>query len=426
MQNAFPTKISEINATKYVKNLPSSKIIEQKSDFLQVPAKQSLQKDNYQHTSGPNYLSFKTAAEKLTPTSSMRLCTSSLSPRPSKQEDFYKKIFLPMPGFQAALLHSDCLLDYEIPEIRKYEEVYYLGEKNNKSLENTDCHGRYKPSIGDHLDYRYEIIESLGKGTFGNVFKCFDHKDTALVAVKIMRNVPKIQKQVPVELKNLTKIRETDLKDSKCIVKMKNYFNFRNHVCICFELLSMSLYQFLRKSEFLGVSKSLLKRISVQILIGLRHIHEIGLIHCDLKPENILLKQENKSSIKIIDFGSAVYNISDYPFYIQSRFYRAPEVILGVKYDNKIDIWSFGCILFELLTGLPLFAEENEKDQLKKIIQVIGLPSEDILRKAKRRKEVFKQSPSIEISNFKSFAGFSIKEIVNDPELFEFLMNCLQ
>jgi dual specificity tyrosine-phosphorylation-regulated kinase 2/3/4 len=83
------------------------------------------------------------------------------------------------------------------------------------------------------------------------------------------------------------------------------------------------------------------------------------IIHCDLKPENILLKEENKSGIKVIDVGSGCFEPKQLYTYIQSRFYRAPEIIFGIKYTSAIDIWSFGCILIELYTGFPLFPGEN-------------------------------------------------------------------
>lgn len=85
-------------------------------------------------------------------------------------------------------------------------------------------------------------------------------------------------------------------------------------------------------------------------------------MHCDLKPENVLLKKPNKSSIKIIDFGSSCFESERYYTYIQSRFYRAPEIMLGIPYTPAIDMWSLGCIVFECLIGVPIFAGENERD----------------------------------------------------------------
>jgi serine/threonine protein kinase len=87
----------------------------------------------------------------------------------------------------------------------------------------------------------------------------------------------------------------------------------------------------------------------------LNEIHANGVIHCDLKPENILIKSYSRSEIKVIDFGSSCFIHDHLSSYVQSRSYRAPEVILGCSYDYKIDIWSLGCILAELLTGYVLF-----------------------------------------------------------------------
>ena len=85
-------------------------------------------------------------------------------------------------------------------------------------------------------------------------------------------------------------------------------------------------------------------------------------MHCDLKPENVMLRQPNRSIIKVIDFGSSCLTDERIYTYIQSRFYRAPEVILGLPYGTPIDMWSFGCILDELLTGYPLFPGERNND----------------------------------------------------------------
>ena len=80
-------------------------------------------------------------------------------------------------------------------------------------------------------------------------------------------------------------------------------------------------------------------------------MREHNIVHCDLKPENILLRKINKSGIKIIDFGSGCFEDQKIYTYIQSRFYRAPEIVLGIPYSSAIDMWSFGCILYELYVG---------------------------------------------------------------------------
>jgi dual specificity tyrosine-phosphorylation-regulated kinase 2/3/4 len=126
-------------------------------------------------------------------------------------------------------------------------------------------------------------------------------------------------------------------------------------------------------------------------LQALKFLRDENIIHCDLKPENILLKSPDKSGIKIIDFGSSCFSDQKIYSYIQSRFYRAPEIITGIPYTTGIDMWSFGCILIELYTGIPIFPGESEKEQLALIMQVFGKPPLHILEHAQRRDTFFKE-----------------------------------
>ena len=339
------------------------------------------------------------------PTTNLLLRSGSLSPksfmpgRRGLEENNYKsKFHLPMPGTQALLLYPDSLSDYEKTEISKYEQVYFLGNKVGKINEGfTDSNGVYQVVFGDQLAYRYEPIELLGKGTFGHVYKSFDYKREIYVAVKILRKNPKVRRQGENEIKYLEMTNKEDPDDSKCLVRMLQCFEFRGHLCISFELLSINLYQFLRKSMYKGINLNLIKRIALQILIALRHLHSFGLIHSDLKLENILLKNEGKSSIKVIDLGSTLNYVNPLCSYMQSRYYRAPEVIIGAGFDNKIDIWSLGCMLVELFTGRVLFPGENEHDQLIRIMSVIGLPPRHILNRGKRRTVFFHEDCSAKI-----------------------------
>ena len=116
---------------------------------------------------------------------------------------------------------------------------------------------------------------------------------------------------------------------------------------------------------------------------------ENNIIHCDLKPENILMKKIDKSGIKIIDFGCGCFKNEKIYTYIQSRFYRAPEIVLSIPYTAAIDMWSFGCIIYELFAGTPLFAAEDEKDHMAYMMEIKGIPPRSVLVRSERRKVFF-------------------------------------
>lgn len=191
------------------------------------------------------------------------------------------------------------------------------------------------------------------------------------------------------ELKILSYLKEHDPDDANNIIRIKDYGIFRKHLIIAFELLSINLYEFIKNNNFQGLSLGLIRRFAIQILQALKYQRDHGIIHCDLKPENILLKQPNKSGIKLIDYGSSCFQNQRIYTYIQSRFYRAPEIILGVPYTTSIDMWSFGCILAELQSGFPLFPGENEMDQLAYIMEIKGEPEDYLLELSSRRKLFF-------------------------------------
>ena len=127
---------------------------------------------------------------------------------------------------------------------------------------------------------------------------------------------------------------------------------------------------------------------NTQVLALLR---ELGICHCDLKPENILLQNLHSPAIKLIDFGSACYATRPLHTYIQSRFYRSPEVMLGCQYGTQIDMWSFGAIVGELFLGLPLFPGETEYNQMHRIVKMRGVPPEELLLTAPLAKRFFER-----------------------------------
>ncbi|XP_027345337.1 dual specificity protein kinase YAK1 homolog isoform X2 [Abrus precatorius] len=235
---------------------------------------------------------------------------------------------------------------------------------------------------------RYIVKDVLGHGTFGQVAKCWDSDTNSFVAVKIIKNQPAYYQQALVELN-----KKYDPEDKHHIVRIYDYFVYQRHLCICFELLDTNLYELIKMNHFRGLSLGIVQLFSKQILCGLALLKEAGIIHCDLKPENILLctSTVKPAEIKIIDFGSACMENRTVYSYIQSRYYRSPEVLLGYQYSTAIDMWSFGCIVAELFLGLPLFPGASEFDLLKRMIEILGgQPPDYVLRDAKNTSKFFK------------------------------------
>ena len=131
----------------------------------------------------------------------------------------------------------------------------------------------------------------------------------------------------------------------------------------------------------------------------MKFLNQERIIHCDLKPENILLVKPYKSLIKLIDFGSSCFEHERLYTYIQSRFYRAPEVILGISYKMSIDMWSLGCIIAELIIGYPLFPGENEYEQLLCIMEMLGLPPSHMIEACSKKNEYFCNGDAIVVPN---------------------------
>ena len=132
------------------------------------------------------------------------------------------------------------------------------------------------------------------------------------------------------EAKLLLLLKENDPDGAERVVKLQDYFVWRNHLCIVFDLYSINLYEFIKMYDYQGFDYGLIRRFAIQLLSGLRYLKHLGIIHCDLKPENILMKQKDKSGIAIADFGSGCLENEIVYTYIQSRFYRAPDIMLGV------------------------------------------------------------------------------------------------
>lgn len=217
------------------------------------------------------------------------------------------------------------------------------------------------------------------------------------------------------------------------MINFTQSFYFRGHLCISTELLSMNLYELIKAYEFKGFPLTLIRRFAKQILSSLVMLKGKRVIHCDLKPENILLAHPLHSEIKVIDFGSSCFENEKVYTYIQSRFYRSPEVILGMSYGMPIDMWSLGCILAELLTGYPIFPGENEQEQLACIMEIFGPPEKHLIEKSSRKKLFFDSlgKPRVTVSSKGRRRRPSSKTLqqalkCDDDAFLDFISRCLR
>jgi len=365
----------------------------------------------------------------------IRMSASSLL----KTTENQAKSEFPVTPKTAVQQYGQTLTDYEKQEIADFQLIYYLPKGDLKAVSDPnlpnmgfdDDRGDLIIAPSTHIAYRFQVQTTLGKGSFGQVLRCFDHKRKEEIALKVLRNKKRFQQQGAVEVRVLEMLRDADWEDTMGIVRLKSHFRFRRHICMVFELLSWNLYDLLRSNGYLGLSALLVKRITTQLLVSLKYIREKQVIHCDLKPENVLLRANNRSLIKLIDFGSACFLENRLYTYIQSRFYRSPEIILGAAYGFPIDMWSLGCLVAELLSGRPLFHGEDEQEQLQSIMEVLGVPPEAVLRNCSRRLFFFSEEnePKLKANSrgkVKNPGTKPLEEVVDgETPVVDFVRRCL-
>lgn len=183
--------------------------------------------------------------------------------------------------------------DHERKEVLDFDQIYFTpsrrvtrpagGAMYNHGYD--DERGDYIVVEGDHLCYRYEVGVVLGKGSFGQVVQCRDHKTGGSVAVKIIRNKKRFHAQALIEVKILQQLVQWDPDNRHYMVRMTESFYFRGHLCIVTELLSINLYELIKANHFHGFTTVLIKRFTVQMLASLQLMRSHRLVHCDLKPE---------------------------------------------------------------------------------------------------------------------------------------------
>ena len=261
-------------------------------------------------------------------------------------------------------------------------------------LENwDDPEGYYRPILGEIFDGKYRIQNNLGKGMFSGVVRAIEESTNMMKAIKINRANDEMVKTAQKEMRILQKLGETDPDDRKHLVRFDRSFYHRGHLCLVFENLSLNLREVLKKHARVGgFHIKTIRTWAKQMFLALGLMRKCNVVHADLKPDNILAN-EALSSLKVCDLGSATEPGScPHADLLVSRFYRAPEIILGYPYnfnselwalDYSIDMWSVGCTLFELFTGKILFTGRDNNQMLRSMMETRGKFPIKMLKKSK-------------------------------------------
>lgn len=232
---------------------------------------------------------------------------------------------------------------------------------------------------------KYEILETLGDGAFGTVYKARNTQNNEIVAIKKFKNKFFSFE----ECKNLREVKSlTKLNNHNNLIKiLEMIYKEDKTLYLVFDYMKENLYELMKAKNGKNLSENHIRSIMYQILQGITYMHKYGFFHRDLKPENILVEEE---LIKIADFGLAreIRSVPPYTDYVSTRWYRAPECLLkSTTYNSQVDIWALGCIMIELYNLKAIFPGNSERDILYKICSILGVPdsnSPNIVQLAKK------------------------------------------
>ncbi|GLT31284.1 hypothetical protein SLA2020_060310 [Shorea laevis] len=239
---------------------------------------------------------------------------------------------------------------------------------------------------------QYEILEVIGKGSYGVVASAVDTHTGEKVAIKKMTNIFEHTSdaiRILREIKLLRLLRHPDIVQIKHIMLPPCSREFQD-IYVVFELMESDLHEVIKINDDFTPDHH--QYFLYQLLRALKYIHSAHVFHRDLKPKNILANSDCK--VKICDFGLARVSFTDVPSaifwtdYVATRWYRAPELCGSFysKYTPAVDIWSIGCIFAELLTGQPLFSGKNVVEQLELVTDLLGSPSAETISRIRNDK----------------------------------------
>uniref|UniRef100_A0A7E4ZWW3 Cyclin-dependent kinase 7 n=1 Tax=Panagrellus redivivus TaxID=6233 RepID=A0A7E4ZWW3_PANRE len=226
---------------------------------------------------------------------------------------------------------------------------------------------------------RYEKIKHLGEGQFANVYQARDTLNNDIVAIKKIKLVGRNEMKDGVDRSAIREIKLLREIEHENVITLRDVIGGKNTIQIVMDFMETDLERLIVDRQNTIISTAQIKNMTIQLLLGLEHLHTHWILHRDLKPNNLLLNSAGR--LKITDFGLARFFGSpgrEYSHLVVTRWYRAPELLFGARsYSTGIDIWAVGCIIGELLLRNPVFPGEGDIDQLVKICNVLGAPTED-------------------------------------------------
>uniref|UniRef100_A0A3P8RN81 Protein kinase domain-containing protein n=1 Tax=Amphiprion percula TaxID=161767 RepID=A0A3P8RN81_AMPPE len=233
---------------------------------------------------------------------------------------------------------------------------------------------------GNTLGTCHVVEDILGEGAFGVVAKCRNTETQKSVAVKVNKGEEGVLQQAIYEIAVLKRMQCLD-HDICNIVQWDGFFFDKENICITFELLDMSLRGYMEEQDrFFTIGE--LKPILHQLATALASLHSIGITHMDLKPDNIMVvdRSHQPLKVKLIDFGLArpVSALHQGEF-VGTRVYRAPEMLLGVPFDESVDMWALGLVMAELAMGCCMYPGNSHYDMVRYIVETQGQPPDDLL-----------------------------------------------
>lgn len=218
---------------------------------------------------------------------------------------------------------------------------------------------------------KYDVLGVVGEGAYGVVLRCKNKDTNEVVAVKKFKES---EEDDVVKKTTLREVKILRILKHENIVQLKEAFRRKGKLYLVFEFVERSMLDILEANPN-GVEHETVRILTCQLARAIEYCHRHDVIHRDIKPENLLINPSD-NSLRLCDFGFARVTAAGenaLTDYVATRWYRAPELLLGsTDYGKDVDIWAVGCIMGELTDGQPLFAGESEVDQLYVIQKVLG------------------------------------------------------